>query len=336
MRIALVSPVFHGYWKSIQHGLEQCGHEVVPVIYDARSGLVGKLSAKLRYDIPRRFGSDPVDAEMAAASNRVSCQVQNIRPDLLLVVKGDTLDPGFIGSVRADGTTTALWLYDELSRMHHTVEGLEGYDLVASYSPSDTQRLVAQGVAAIHLPNAFDERLTPTRDTNKRTADVVLVGARYSNRERSLKEISRAGLEVRAYGRDWSHHLVDRGRSLSWYRPNLPAGRDLPRELAATAMAQATAVLNRHGVGHEGFTMVTFEAAGVGGLELIDRPDVEALYEPGREVIVFQEAQEAIEAVERAKRDSVWADAIRDSARRRTLAQHTYRHRCAQLLADLC
>lgn len=100
-------------------------------------------------------------------------------------------------------------------------------------------------------------------------------------------------------------------------------------------MCDAIAVLNVHGAGHDGFNPRTFEASGVGGLQIIDREDVSTYYEPGSEILVFHSVDEITELVERARNDIAWADGIRARARTRTLAQHTYAHRCADLLA-LC
>ena len=60
-------------------------------------------------------------------------------------------------------------------------------------------------------------------------------------------------------------------------------------------MAGARASLNLHG-DQDGFTMRTFEACGVGGLQIVDRADVDSLYDPGSELLVFNSTQELVEA----------------------------------------
>ena len=53
----------------------------------------------------------------------------------------------------------------------------------------------------------------------------------------------------------------------------------------------------------DGFTMRTFEACGVGAVQLVDRADVAQHYEPGTEVAVFDGVDEAAELARRAAAD---------------------------------
>lgn len=327
-----MSPTFHGYWRSIRYGLEQCGHEVVPVIYDERDALTDKIFGKVRYDLPRHLGRDPFASEREHATARVARQLGSRTPDMMLVVRGDVIDPSWVEAMRKRGTRTVLWLYDELRRTHLDADQLGCYDVVATYSPSDAAniRLTRDGV--LDVPLAYDERLVAHASASRTASDLLFVGARYANREQLLLRLIAAGIDVRAFGRDWSRHPIDRVRSLSWRRPAIPSGRDLTRSEAADATAQAHTTINIHG-DQDGFTMRTFEVCGVGGLQLIDRPDVSLYYEPGAEVIVFETISDIAEAVGRANRDARWSTRVRQAGRRRTLAHHTFRHRCEQLVS---
>lgn len=333
MRIVLLSPAFHGYWRSIQHGLEQCGHDVTTVVYDERAAMADKLLGKLTSDVPRHLGRDRFAAEARRATARADEQLRSGTPDMLVVVRGDAIDPALVDSVRMRGARTVLWLYDELRRTRFESGQLECYDLVATYSPADAADLRRILSAVIDLPLAFDERLVGNPGTAPMSPELLFIGARYPNRERILFDAAGAGVDVQAFGRDWSRHPVDRIRSLSWRRPAVPDGRDLDRSAAARATAHALTTLNIHG-DQDGFTMRTFEVCGVGGLQLVDRPDVALHYEPGTEVVVVESTSEIVEAVGRAHRDTGWARRIRESGQRRTLAHHTFRHRCEKLLSS--
>lgn len=76
----------------------------------------------------------------------------------------------------------------------------------------------------------------------------------------------------------------------------------------------------------------TFDIAGVGGLQLVDRSDVAEFYEPGREVLVYGSVAEAVDLVDRARNEPEWANGIRTAARRRTLAEHTIGRRCRRMI----
>ena len=112
----------------------------------------------------------------------------------------------------------------------------------------------------------------------------------------------------------------------------MPHGRDLPRDEAYAVMSGARATLNVHG-DQDGFTMRTFEACGVGALQLVDRADVSLHYEPGVELAVFDSPDEAAELARRAASDRSWSQAMRAAGRARTLAEHTFTHRAKALEA---
>ncbi len=97
-------------------------------------------------------------------------------------------------------------------------------------------------------------------------------------------------------------------------------------------MAGARATLNVHG-DQDGFTMRTFEACGVGAVQLVDRADVSRHYEPGVELAVFGSPEEAAELAHRAATDRPWADRLRAAGRARTIAEHTFVHRARALEA---
>ena len=325
-RLLLLSPVFHGYWRSIERAFTGLGYAVTTVAYDAHPGVANRVRAKVAHDLPERLGGS--DARRRAQHTARAVQaVRSLDPDVVLVVKGDAFDGAFWDLVA--GRRRALWLYDELRRTAHTDASLAAAGPVASYSPDDVHTLTARGLTAVHVPLAHDPDVPFTA---RESDEVVFVGARYPAREALLTSLAAAGVPVRAHGRDWSGHPVDRLRTWRLHQPHVPHGRDLPRGEAYAVMAGARATLNVHG-DQDGFTMRTFEACGVGALQLVDRADVSRHYEPGVEVAVFGSPGEAAELAGRAAADRAWARAMRAAGRARTLAEHTFTHRATALEA---
>ena len=330
-RVLLVSPAFHGYWKSIQRAFQTLGYDVRSHVYDDYTTIGSKIHNKLVYELPDRVRSGTGTARLSLDVTSTACEaLRRHRPDVVLAVKSDLIGPAFWDDVEARHLPSVLWLYDELRRSGHRTADLRRFDAVASYSGLDVDSLRALGIEAHHVPNAFD----PTFDSPGLPSDeVVFVGARYPNRERLLEMLHQNGVKVHAYGRDWSHHPLDRLRTWQLRRPAIPAGRDVARGTGYQLMAGATATLNVHN-DQDGFTMRTFEAAGVGALQLIDRADVKDLYEPEREIVVFGSDEELVELCSRAQCDPTWRRSVADAGRKRTLAEHTFIHR-ARKLAEL-
>ncbi len=321
-RLLLVTPTFHGYWQSIAGALARRGHDVTTYRYDELTTPGMKVHHKLRHELPARIGLDDL-ALSARRTERAVGVVRSARPDVVLTIRGDTLADSYWETIASVGARSLLWLYDEYRRTAWTDERLRSVGPIASYSHHDVAALRAKGFTAHFLANAYDpaQPLIPHP-----VPAVTFVGARYPNREALLTALGSAGIPVQAFGRDWSHHPLDRLRTWQWHRPPIQAGRDVPLAEAWGIMAGSTATVNMHH-DQDGFTMRTFEACGVGGVQLLDRPDVSEFYDPGTEVAVFTSPDEAVDLARRAATDTAWAARMRIHARARTLAEHTFDHR---------
>lgn len=326
-RLLIVTPEFHGYWRSIERAFAELGYEVVTHRYDA-APRAEKLYNKLRHELPAQFTRSGRHLDDETVTDRALCALAEAEPELLLVVRGDALAERFWQQVGSRHLPAGVWLYDELRRMRHDLTVVGEVARIATYSAADARALADRGIGALHVPLAFDPALAVSR--RPPVGEVTLVGARYPKRERLLRELVSRGVPVRAYGRDWSDHPVDRARTWRWSSVGVPNGRDLPLGDGYAIMNAGLATLNIH-FDQDGFTMRTFEACGVGAVQLIDRADVAEFYEPGEEILVFETADELVELCRRALADRGAMARLRETASRRTLAQHTFLHRARVL-----
>ncbi len=331
-RLLLISPAFHGYWRGLEAAFSSLGYVVQTHRYDEHATLSAKLRVKaieLGRRLPGRTEQHPhapegIDERATAGALAAVAQAN---PDRVLLIKADSFGSALWERLAARGRPYGLWLYDEVRRTRHTPQTLAHAGALASYSPKDVADLRAAGHAVTWVPGGFDTSVTAS---TRSTPEVVFIGARYPNRERLLTHLHAAGIPVRAYGRDWSGHPLDRLRTWRVGTPGVPAARDVSRADAYGLMAGARASLNVHH-DQDGFTMRTFETPGVGGFQLLDRADVSAFYEPGTEVAVFSSPDEAVDLARRAAVDRAWADRIRAKGQARTLAEHTFVHRARAL-----
>ena len=290
--ILLVVPAFHGYGNSIAGALRRSGHDVTVHQYDSNTYLSDKLRTKVFHELPSRLGSKSgIRARRRMLTERAVAAVSDSRPDVVVTVKGDDLGSSYWEAVDASGARQLLWLYDELARMMLDDCILNTRPSIVSYSPHDVAALLERGLRVGHVLDAFDH----TIQFNPHPSDeIVFVGARYPDRTRILTALHGQGVPVRAYGRDWSRHPLDRLRTWDVRRPAFPSSRDVDRATAYGLTAGAVAALNSHS-DQDGFTMRTYELPGTGSLQLIDRPDVDQLYEPGKEVLVYTDLDQLVE-----------------------------------------
>lgn len=327
MRVLLVSPGFHGYHAAIAAALAARGHLVSTHVYDDHGGIAGRAWHQVRHQLPQHLGAGSLRRLAREETAGAVAAVERSRPQAVVVVKGDSLGQGFWDSIV--GFPRVTWLYDEVQRTAWTVDRLADIGPFATYSAKDATSFKSASLDSRHLPLAFDHRLVPS-PTKRRTDVVSFVGARYPAREVVLATLHSLDIPVCAYGRDWSGHPMDRLRTWRIGAPALPTGRDLSRAEAYNVMAASAATVNLHSR-QDGFTMRTFEAAGVGAVQLIDRDDVGGLYEPGADILTWTTQDELTELCRRALTDTNWADSLRTAARRRTLAEHTFDHRVVVL-----
>lgn len=327
-RMLIVSPSFHGYHAAIARAFEKLGYDALTYCYDAVDSTAEKVWNKLRYELPTKLVGGDAHQSADTSSRRAAERVRDVAPDVVLVVRGDTLTEEFWQVASAGGRPVVVWMYDEMRRTAFDASLVSKYARIASYSPLDVQALVAEGIEALHVPLGYDDTAEPNASTEG-IGVVSFLGAPSPKRHGALLALHEAGIPVRAWGRGWSDHPFDRARTWRLSSSGLPNGRDTPGPVAHAIMRNSIATLNIHG-DQDGFTMRTFEAAGSGGVQLVDRADVSEVYVTGEEVLVFENAEELVEIARRAEARPEGFVALRE-ARRRTLAEHTLRHRAQQL-----
>ena len=326
-----MSPAFHGYWRSFARGLESLGHTVEPLVYHGFDSIGARVRNKLVYELPDQLGLSTGARAFARHVTRAAVRrLDRSSCDVALIVKGDVLEDPFWDAMDERRIRSVLYLYDDLGEMSHDEHTLHRPGHLATFSRRDHATLLAAGYQATYVPAFFDPDI-PYSAVEQDA--VVFVGSRYPAREAALPRLHHAGVPVVAYGREWSPRLRDRLRCWELRRRPLPGRPDVSRGQALGVVSGAAAAVNLH-AGRDGFNPRTFEICGSAGLQVIDRPDVEGLYEPGREILVFGSDDELQALAERALRDRAWAEPIRQAARARTLAEHTVAHRC-QALASL-
>ncbi|WP_067781965.1 CgeB family protein [Actinomyces vulturis] len=322
-KLLILSPGFHGYWKAYESAFTRRGYNARTVCYDTLATLSDKFHHKLTIELPQKFGQDTREKQAREVSAKVAQHVRDVKPELVLVIRGDLLRDSFWEAVNDVGARPITLVYDEVARMTMSYEELMSHGPVASYSQHDTAEFTKRGARTVHVLDAYDATLPFTSTPSQ---NVVFIGARYGQRAPLLETLHRSGVNVAAYGREWSHHPFDLARTWFSPRPSIPAFRDIPRDRAYGIQAGALASLNVH-ENQDGFTMRTYEIPGVGGVQLIDRDDVSDLYDPGTEVLVFHSPEELVELAQRLKKEPAWANSIREAGQKRTLAEHTFDHR---------
>jgi len=206
------------------------------------------------------------------------------------------------------------------------------YDLVVSNSEGGLPRLLELGARRAEAvfwgadPEFF--RPLPVEKTN----DVFFYG--YGDKfrrewmEAMVGEPSRAAPEIdfALGGRDFQGD-TGRARLIG----------DVPFNVFSHAISESRVNLNitrrSHAIVFASATARPFELAAAGAA-IVSNPyeGIERWFEPGRELVVVETAEEALEAYRALLADPAEAEAMGARARERVLDEHTYAHRARQLL----
>ena len=211
---------------------------------------------------------------------------------------------------------------------------LSPYNLLLTSLPHYVGRFRDQGVAAAYFPIGFDQRLLQRHRTDGprpyALSFVGGLGGYHSQGTQMLEAIARElPLQVWGYGGQQlpaDSKLRQRWRGEAW-------ADDMYGLLASSQIT-----LNRHIDIAEGYAnnMRLYEATGMGACLLTDaKVNLPCLFEPDQEVVTYETPAEAVGKLKQLLADPQAAVAIAARGQARTLREHSYSQRMAELVALL-
>jgi hypothetical protein len=211
---------------------------------------------------------------------------------------------------------------------------LRGYDLIVTSFPHFVRRFGALGVETIYQPLAFEPRVLDRLGPLEKRWGAAFVGGVnprvHVDGTRVLERIADVtDLRVWGYGAtELSPRSAIRRRwqGEAW-------GMDMYR-----ALGEARVAVNRHIEAAEGHAnnMRLYEATGVGTAVVTESaPNLGELFVPGEEVVTYDDADDIPRIVNELLADPDRLAAISRAGQARTLRDHTWPHRMAELAGVL-
>ena len=254
----------------------------------------------------------------------LAAQIKSFRPDILYVQDMNWLDSQFLKEVRP----LVKSVVGQIACPIAPGVDLGTYDLIISSFPHFVDRFRRAGLASEHVKLAFEPKIR-TRLKKQIRYDVVFVGhlsASHQNRLQFLEELASAvGLNVWGPGVE----SLSPGSPLRRSHHGLAWGLDMYQILHESKI-----VVNNHIDVAESYAnnMRLFEATGVGSMLLTDsKSNLGDLFEVDREVLEYGTATEAIEKICHYLAHDEPRDAIALAGQHRTLRDHTFAQRAAEL-----
>src|SRR4051812_23827011 len=115
-RVLVVSPAFHGYLDAIGAAFARRGFEALTCAYD-RPRRAGELATHVRVKAERTLGRETDQERDRQADARAARCAASVRPDAVVVIRGDQLGERFWSYLDERRVPRIIWLYDNLNRM---------------------------------------------------------------------------------------------------------------------------------------------------------------------------------------------------------------------------
>lgn len=252
----------------------------------------------------------------------LAAQIRHHRPDVILNQSMGGVSGRFLRSLEGHFGL----LLGQAEPMELDRDDVRRYDAVVSSLPSVVQALGSAGVPAFLLRHAFHPRALSASEPGEPVA-VSFVGslaAAHSGRIRLLEQVATQFPELRVWSAEApaSPILQERYEGPAW-------GSQM-----YGILARSRVTLNHHidGLPYADNCRL-FEATGMGTALLTDwKPNLDEMFEPGREVLAYRTVDECAELLGRYLEREDERAAVARSGQERTLAEHTFRSRMERLL----
>ena len=184
--------------------------------------------------------------------------------------------------------------------------------------------------------------------------DVTFIGQPHGNRREIIKKIRKSGIKVQTFGQGWPAGRVSQETMIRIFNQsrinlnlsNASVSRDPVASLIKSPLSWLRARLRKSlpfapQVNYfEQIKGRNFEVPGCGGFMLTGKAeDLENYYEPGKEVVCFENPEDLVEKIHYFLKHEDERAAIAKAGHERTLREHTYTHRFQdifrQMSADL-
>ncbi len=331
-----------GTADAYSHHLRALGHEAEEVIASCeplqRAWAREHGKAGLRAAVSRlALGRLGRPARRAALRAVLAAQVDAYRPDVVYLQ-----DMGFHSTAEVRSLGAERIVAGQIASPAPPDSHLRAFDLVVSSFPHFAARFRSLGVDSEYLPLAFDARL------HEALRAAGIDPAPSGERPHAVSFVGGLDPRVHAAGTKLLERVAGHvpvefwGYGAAALSPASPIRERYRGEAWGVSMyevlARSRIVINRHIDVAAGYAnnMRLYEATGSGALLVTDAGrNLGELFEPGREVAVYEDVDDLVATLEGLLADDAERRRIAAAGQARTMRDHTYERRMGELAAIL-
>ena len=284
----------------------------------------------------RQHGRDGMNAELLRIAKRLHADF------MFCCLMNDDLDPEVVGAITSEtDTITFNWFCDDHWRFEDfTSRWAPRFSFVSTTAASALPKYAAIGYDNVVKTQwaAADSLYRPHGRPTK--YDVTFVGQVYGDRPSIIRNLRKAGLDVRTWGTGWDVRLWHRAagrlpvvRRLggAGWREQVAARTRADQDQMLAIFEQSKVNIDLYASSHGAEPQIkgrTFEVPACGGFLLDGKAaEIEEYFELGKELVTYDDVDDLIEKTRYYLEHDSERVAIQAAGTARVHAEHTYRHR---------
>lgn len=265
-------------------------------------------------------------------NQKLTEQVRHSKPDVLLILKGETITSATLWEIRKRTDTLLINIFPDNPLYMGNVQAIEPchyFFVKDSYILSTLKKTGFKNVyylpqctdPDVHKPMVLDDK-----EKSIYCSDLSLIGSMYRYRLKLIEQL--IGFHPAIWGRGWSE--ISNKEILKLYR-----GKDIRGTQKAKAISGSMISLNPHHPLNDihGVNRRTFDIAACRGFQLADyKVDMERMFKVKGEIICFSTIDELKSLIDYYLRHPDERRAIANAAYQRVIKEHTYDNRSKEIL----
>ncbi len=340
MKLFIIGPEWIGAWgEPMQRAAIALGH-TASLFYYQTLGLAN-LRRQAEHRLPpvvhrllRAAGNVSRRYRELQMNRRLVSEARAFRPDMIIMLKGETVTRATLESLRALRAPMATWWVDDPFRFPNLIPDFELFDGVYMFDKDCIAKLQAMGIKRlVYMPCACDpatfhpQTLDPAAYPALKCT-IGFVATYHPTRAALVSQMH--GWEVGLWGSGWEGVPELQALPAGTWR----AEQITPAEAAKVYnLAPICPNVHHPQTRWGGLNTRTFEVPAAGGFELVDDvPGLEENFEVGHEIVPYTSPAHFRELTHFYLAHPEERAAIAERGRARVLRDHTYEQRLATIL----
>jgi len=259
------------------------------------------------------------------------------KPDLMFtVLHTNELDQSVVREISEDSDTVTLnwfcddhWRFDDYSRYWAPC-----FNWVITTAPSALPKYVRLGYSSVIKSQWACNHVLHRKLDLPLKYDVTFVGQPHGNRREIIQSLRDAGINVHVWGNGWESGYLSQEEMIRVFnqsRINLSLTK---ASTGSQGLQYARA--HEHRQNPDQLKGRSFGIPGCGGFQLSGSvEDLNEYYENGKEIVCYEDVDELLEKIDYYLSNENERAAIAQAGYQRTLREHTYVHRFANIFKRL-